>query len=115
MAASQQAKRIPLFLGSYPITPASDVLHELSKHKNFGVRAFQAEDEIASPSCAAHGGQPTAATSAVTVTSGPGLALKVRDAIGLARQPGAALAGGQSTSSGAAPPPVCPPRPRRPT
>ena len=46
IAASQQAG-LPLFLGSYPITPASDILHELSKHKNFGVRTFQAEDEIA--------------------------------------------------------------------
>src|SRR5262249_34829783 len=46
VAASQRAG-LPLFLGSYPITPASDILHELSKHKNFGVRTFQAEDEIA--------------------------------------------------------------------
>ncbi len=46
VAASRQAD-LPLFLGSYPITPASDILHELSRHKNFGVRTFQAEDEIA--------------------------------------------------------------------
>lgn len=46
IAASRQAD-LPLYLGSYPITPASDILHELSRHKNFGVRTFQAEDEIA--------------------------------------------------------------------
>ena len=80
VAASQQAG-IPLFLGSYPITPASDVLHELSKHKNFGVRAFQAEDEIAAVGAAlgaSYGGH-----IGVTVTSGPGLALK-SEMIGLA-------------------------------
>jgi 2-oxoglutarate ferredoxin oxidoreductase subunit alpha len=73
LAASQQAK-LPLFYGSYPITPASDILHELSKHKNFGVRTFQAEDEIAAIGAtvgAAFGG-----SLAVTGTSGPGLALK---------------------------------------
>ncbi len=63
-----------LFLGSYPITPASDILHELSKHKNFGVRTFQAEDEIAavcSTIGAAFGG-----SMAITTSSGPGIALK---------------------------------------
>ena len=73
IAASQQAK-LPLFLGSYPITPASDILHELSKHKNFGVRTVQAEDEIAAVGMAlgaAFGGH-----LGVTTTSGPGLALK---------------------------------------
>ncbi len=73
IAASQQSG-LPLFYGSYPITPASDILHELSRHKNFGVRTFQAEDEIAAISAAigaAFGGQ-----LAVTGTSGPGLALK---------------------------------------
>lgn len=72
---------LPLFLGSYPITPASDILHELSKHKNFGVTTFQAEDEIAgigSALGAAYGG-----ALAVTTTSGPGVALK-SEAIGLA-------------------------------
>ena len=72
---------LPLFLGSYPITPASDILHELSKHKNFGVRTYQAEDEIAAIGAsigAAYGG-----SLAVTTTSGPGLALK-SEAIGLA-------------------------------
>ena len=70
-----------MFLGSYPITPASDILHELSKHKNFGVRTFQAEDEIAAVGSAlgaAYGGN-----LAVTTTSGPGIALK-GETIGLA-------------------------------
>ncbi|CAN5768589.1 2-oxoacid:acceptor oxidoreductase subunit alpha [soil metagenome] len=73
IAASVRAK-LPLFLGSYPITPASDVLHELSKHKSFGVRTVQAEDEIAAAGMAlgaAFGGH-----LGVTTTSGPGLDLK---------------------------------------
>ena len=72
---------LPLFYGSYPITPASDILHGLSAHKNFGVKTFQAEDEIAavcSAIGAAYGGN-----LAITGTSGPGLALK-GEAIGLA-------------------------------
>ena len=73
IAASQSAK-LPLFLGSYPITPASDILHELSKHKNFGVRTFQAEDEIAAAGSAL--GAAFAGHLGVTSTSGPGLALK---------------------------------------
>ena len=80
VAAGQLAK-LPVFLGSYPITPASDILHELSKHKNFGVRTLQAEDEIAGVSTAigaAFGGH-----LAYTTTSGPGLDLKA-EAIGLA-------------------------------
>ncbi|MFJ9410287.1 2-oxoacid:acceptor oxidoreductase subunit alpha [Streptomyces sp. NPDC101393] len=80
VAAGQQAD-LPVYLGSYPITPASDILHELSKHKNFGVRTFQAEDEIAAIGAAlgaAFGGQ-----LAVTTTSGPGVALK-SETIGLA-------------------------------
>jgi 2-oxoglutarate ferredoxin oxidoreductase subunit alpha len=80
VAASQLAK-LPLFLGSYPITPASDILHELSKHKRFGVRTLQAEDEIAgigSAVGAAYGGH-----LAVTTTSGPGMALKA-ETMGLA-------------------------------
>ena len=80
VAAGQLAK-LPVYLGSYPITPASDILHELSKHKNFGVRTLQAEDEIAAIGSvvgAAFGGN-----LAVTTTSGPGLALKT-EAIGLA-------------------------------
>jgi 2-oxoglutarate ferredoxin oxidoreductase subunit alpha len=81
LIAASQKSGLPLFLGSYPITPASDILHELSKYKNFGVRTFQAEDEIAAISSAigaAYGG-----SIAVTTTSGPGMALKA-EAMGLA-------------------------------
>jgi 2-oxoglutarate ferredoxin oxidoreductase subunit alpha len=80
VAASQKAG-IPLFQGSYPITPASDILHELSMYKEFGVMTFQAEDEIAAMTSAigaAYGG-----ALAITTTSGPGMALKM-EAIGLA-------------------------------
>jgi 2-oxoglutarate ferredoxin oxidoreductase subunit alpha len=80
VAASQQAQ-IPLFLGSYPITPASDILHELSKHKNFGVRTMQAEDEIAAAGAAL--GASFGGHIGVTTTSGPGVALK-SETIGLA-------------------------------
>ncbi|MEV8061541.1 2-oxoacid:acceptor oxidoreductase subunit alpha [Streptomyces antimycoticus] len=80
IAASRQAD-LPLFLGSYPITPASDILHELSKHKNFGVRSFQAEDEIAGIGAAL--GAAFGGSLAVTTTSGPGVALK-SETIGLA-------------------------------
>ena len=73
VAAGQLAK-LPVFLGSYPITPASDILHELSKHKNFGVRTMQAEDEIAGVGAAL--GAAFAGQLAVTTTSGPGVALK---------------------------------------
>ncbi|WP_426242535.1 2-oxoacid:acceptor oxidoreductase subunit alpha [Nocardioides sp. LHG3406-4] len=72
---------LPVFLGSYPITPASDILHELSKHKAFGVTTFQAEDEIAGVGAAI--GASFAGTLGITTTSGPGLALK-SEAIGLA-------------------------------
>ena len=65
---------LPLFLGAYPITPASDVLHELSRHKDQGVMTFQAEDEIAAVGAAL--GASYAGQLAVTVTSGPGMALK---------------------------------------
>src|ERR671938_140154 len=71
----------PLFYGSYPITPASDILHELARHKNFGVKTFQAEDEIAAV-CAAIGASFTGHVG-LTGTSGPGVALK-QEAIGLA-------------------------------
>ncbi|WP_405724216.1 2-oxoacid:acceptor oxidoreductase subunit alpha [Streptomyces sp. NBC_01537] len=80
VAASKQAD-LPLFLGSYPITPASDILHELSRHKNFGVRTFQAEDEIAGIGAAL--GAAFGGALAVTTTSGPGVALK-SETIGLA-------------------------------
>jgi 2-oxoglutarate ferredoxin oxidoreductase subunit alpha len=80
MAAAQRSG-LPLFLGSYPITPASDILHELSKHKRFGVRTYQAEDEIAGIGAAL--GAAFAGSLGVTTTSGPGLALK-SETIGLA-------------------------------
>jgi 2-oxoglutarate ferredoxin oxidoreductase subunit alpha len=78
-AARQSGKR--LFLGAYPITPASDILHELSKHKNFDVLTFQAEDEIAAVTAAI--GASFAGAMGVTASSGPGIALK-GEAIGLA-------------------------------
>ena len=80
VAASQKAK-LPLFLGSYPITPASDILHELSKYKHFGIRTFQAEDEIAGIGAAI--GASYGGSIGLTTTSGPGKALKT-EAIGLA-------------------------------
>lgn len=80
VAAGQLSQR-PLFLGSYPITPASDILHELAKHKNFGVQTFQAEDEIAAVASAI--GASFGGDLALTTTSGPGVALK-GEAIGLA-------------------------------
>ncbi|GAA4795777.1 2-oxoacid:acceptor oxidoreductase subunit alpha [Actinomycetospora chlora] len=80
VAAGQQAK-LPVFLGTYPITPASDVLHELSKHKGMGVTTFQAEDEIAGIGAAL--GAAFGGALGVTSTSGPGVALK-SETIGLA-------------------------------
>lgn len=77
-AAKQSHKR--LFLGAYPITPASDILHELSKHKNFDVLTFQAEDEIAA--CTATIGAAFSGEMAITASSGPGIALK-GEALGL--------------------------------
>ncbi len=79
--AAAEKSGLELFLGSYPITPASDVLHELAKHKHFGVKALQAEDEIAGISSAI--GAAFAGDLAITTTSGPGLALK-GEALGLA-------------------------------
>ncbi|MEP7319053.1 MAG: 2-oxoacid:acceptor oxidoreductase subunit alpha, partial [Panacibacter sp.] len=81
LIAAADKSGLPLFLGSYPITPASDILHELSKYKNFGIRTFQAEDEIAAITSAigaAYGG-----SLGITSTSGPGMALKA-EAMGLA-------------------------------
>ena len=80
LAASVKSK-LPLFLGSYPITPASEILQYLSTYKNFGVKTFQAEDEIAGITSAI--GAAYAGNLAITTTSGPGLALKT-EAIGLA-------------------------------
>jgi 2-oxoglutarate ferredoxin oxidoreductase subunit alpha len=81
LIAASQKSGIPIFLGSYPITPASDILHELAKHKNFGVRTLQAEDEIAAVGSAlgaSYGGH-----LGITTTSGPGVALK-GETLGLA-------------------------------
>jgi len=80
IAAAQKAK-LELFYGSYPITPASDILHELSRHKNFGVSTFQAEDEIAAISSAI--GASYGGAIGITASSGPGIALKT-EAMGLA-------------------------------
>ena len=74
LVAAGHCARLPVFLGSYPITPASDILHELAKHKNFGIRTFQAEDEIAAIGSAL--GAAFAGHLGVTTTSGPGVALK---------------------------------------
>src|SRR5207244_11924916 len=80
VAAAQKAGR-PLFLGSYPITPASDVLHELSGLKQYGVYTFQAEDEIAGVGAAL--GAAFGGAIAITTTSGPGMNLKA-ETVGLA-------------------------------
>jgi 2-oxoglutarate/2-oxoacid ferredoxin oxidoreductase subunit alpha len=81
LIAASQMSGLPIFLGSYPITPASDILHELSRHKSFGVRTFQAEDEIAAITAAI--GASYGGSLGVTTTSGPGMALKA-EAMGLA-------------------------------
>jgi 2-oxoglutarate ferredoxin oxidoreductase subunit alpha len=81
LVAGSVQSGLPLFLGSYPITPASDILHELSKHKRFGVTTFQAEDEIAGIGAAL--GASFGGALGVTSTSGPGIALK-SETIGLA-------------------------------
>ncbi len=81
LIAAAQKSGLQLFLGSYPITPASDILHELSRHKNFGIKTFQAEDEIAAISSAI--GASYGGSLGVTTTSGPGMALK-SEAMGLA-------------------------------
>jgi 2-oxoglutarate/2-oxoacid ferredoxin oxidoreductase subunit alpha len=81
LIAASQKSGLQLFLGSYPITPASDILHELSKHKAFGIKTFQAEDEIAAITSAI--GASYGGSLGVTTTSGPGMALKT-EAMGLA-------------------------------
>ncbi|HEY5351299.1 MAG TPA: 2-oxoacid:acceptor oxidoreductase subunit alpha [Streptosporangiaceae bacterium] len=81
LVAASRRSGLPLFLGAYPITPASDILHELSKHKRFGVRTFQAEDEISGVGAAL--GASFGGALGVTSTSGPGMALKA-ETIGLA-------------------------------
>jgi 2-oxoglutarate/2-oxoacid ferredoxin oxidoreductase subunit alpha len=81
LVAAAQSAKLPIFYASYPITPASDILHELSKLKNFGVKTLQAEDEIAAAGAAV--GAAFAGSLAVTATSGPGVDLKA-ETIGLA-------------------------------
>ncbi|MFN8250685.1 MAG: 2-oxoacid:acceptor oxidoreductase subunit alpha [Ferruginibacter sp.] len=81
LIAASQKSGLPLFLGSYPITPASDILHDLSKYKNFGVKTYQAEDEIAAIASAI--GASYGGSLGVTTSSGPGIALKA-EAMGLA-------------------------------
>jgi len=81
LIAASQKSGLPMFLGSYPITPASDILHDLSKYKNFGIKTFQAEDEIAAITSAI--GASYGGLLGVTTTSGPGMALKA-EAMGLA-------------------------------
>src|SRR5215216_4148419 len=81
LIAASVKSGLSIFLGTYPITPASDILHELSKYKNFGIRTFQAEDEIAGVSAAI--GASYGGSLGVTSTSGPGMALKA-EAMGLA-------------------------------
>jgi len=80
LIAGSQLSGLALFLGSYPITPASDILHELAKQKRFGVRTFQAEDEIAGVGAAL--GAAFGGSLGVTTTSGPGMLLK-EETIGL--------------------------------
>ncbi|MEO6490037.1 MAG: 2-oxoacid:acceptor oxidoreductase subunit alpha [Ferruginibacter sp.] len=81
LIAASEKSGIPIFLGSYPITPASDILHELSRHKSFGIKTFQAEDEIAAITSAI--GASYGGSIGITTTSGPGMALKA-EAMGLA-------------------------------
>jgi 2-oxoglutarate ferredoxin oxidoreductase subunit alpha len=110
LIAASQLSGLPLFLGSYPITPASDILHELARHKEFGVRTLQLEDEIAGIGAAlgaAYGG-----SLAVTTTSGPGIALK-SETIGLAVATELPLLIIDVQRGG--PPPDFRPRPSRPT
>lgn len=81
LIAASEKSGLPMFLGTYPITPASDILHELSRHKSFNIRTFQAEDEIAGITAAI--GASYGGSLGVTTTSGPGMALK-SEAMGLA-------------------------------
>ena len=81
LIAAAEKSGLSIFLGSYPITPASDILHELSRHKTFGIRTFQAEDEIAAITAAI--GASYGGSLGITSTSGPGMALKA-EAMGLA-------------------------------
>jgi 2-oxoglutarate ferredoxin oxidoreductase subunit alpha len=113
IAAGQQAK-LPVTLGSYPITPASDILHELSKHKHFGIRTVQAEDEIAAVGVAL--GAAFAGHLGVTTTSGPGVALKSETiSLAFAVELPLLVVDIQRGGPVVVPPRACPPRPRPPT
>ena len=110
LVAASRRSGLPLFLGSYPITPASDILHELSKLKRFGVRTFQAEDEIGGVGAAL--GASFGGALGVTTTSGPGMSLKA-ETIGLAVSVELPLIVCDIQRAGR--PPACRPRPSRPT
>ena len=109
IAAAEKAG-LRLFLGSYPITPATDILHELSKHKSCGVITVQCEDEISG--CASAIGAAFAGALAATSTSGPGICLKSEAIIWLSST---SCHWSSSTCSAAVPLRVCPPRANRPT
>ena len=111
LVAAAQRSGLPLFLGAYPITPASDILHELSKHKRFGVRTFQAEDEIAGIGAALGAVVRRRPRRDDDVRPGDRAQGRDRRAGGVA----GAAAGRRATSSAAARRPGCPPRPSRPT
>lgn len=81
LVAASEKSGLPIFLGAYPITPASDILHDMSRYKNFGVKTFQGEDEIAAITAAI--GASYGGSLGITTTSGPGMALKT-EAMGLA-------------------------------
>ena len=107
LVAAGQRSGLPIFLGAYPITPASDILHELSKHKAFGVRTFQAEDEIAGIGAAI--GASFGGALGITTTSGPGCRAE-----GRGHRPGRddrAAAGDRRRAARWARPPACPRRP----
>ena len=111
LVAAARKAGLPMFFGCYPITPASDILHELSKHKEFGITTFQAEDEIAGVGAAI--GASFAGQLGVTSSSGPGHRAQGRD--DRPRRHDRAAAGRRRRRSAAAPAPACRPRPSRPT
>ena len=111
LIAASKLSGLPLFLGAYPITPASSILEELARHKNFGVTTFQAEDEIAA--CGAALGASFGGALGVTTSAGPGRRAQGGD--GRPRRDARAAAARSSTSSGQARRPGCRRSPSRPT